>query len=111
MRAPVGAALTILALLGACGETRRSLGEDCLKAGDCLSGVCSQLQCSAAPQLRDGSSASPADAAPDPAMFSDASAAADSADARDAVDAAPDAAPADTGAGEAAADLDARSER
>lgn len=28
-----------------CMETRRSLGEDCLKDGDCLSGVCSQLRC------------------------------------------------------------------
>jgi hypothetical protein len=35
-------------LTGACMETRRSLGEDCLKDGDCLSGVCAQFLCAAA---------------------------------------------------------------
>jgi hypothetical protein len=34
-------------------ETRRSLGEDCLKNDDCLSGVCSQLHCAASPPLID----------------------------------------------------------
>jgi hypothetical protein len=29
----------------ACMETRRSLGEDCLKDSDCVSGICSQLHC------------------------------------------------------------------
>jgi hypothetical protein len=30
-------------------ETRRSLGEDCLKDDECLSGVCSQLRCAEPP--------------------------------------------------------------
>lgn len=37
----------------ACMETRRSLGDDCLKDSDCLSGVCSQLHCAAAPPTID----------------------------------------------------------
>jgi hypothetical protein len=40
-------------LAGACMETRRSLGEDCLKDSDCLSGVCAQLVCAAAPPTTD----------------------------------------------------------
>jgi hypothetical protein len=38
---------------GACMETRRSLGEECLKDSDCLSGVCAQLVCVAAPSTTD----------------------------------------------------------
>jgi hypothetical protein len=43
-------ALIIVLLAGAlaanaCMETRRALGEDCLKDSDCLSGTCSQLRC------------------------------------------------------------------
>jgi hypothetical protein len=34
--------------------TSRGLGEDCLKDQDCLSGICSQLKCAAAPPLIDG---------------------------------------------------------
>jgi hypothetical protein len=54
-RGAVGAAvvLAVLALL-ACAETRRPLGEDCLKNGDCLSGVCAGLRCASAPPLLDG---------------------------------------------------------
>jgi hypothetical protein len=52
------------ALLGnACLETRRSLGEDCLKDGDCQSGVCSQLRCAAAPPTTDTKSEIARDAA------------------------------------------------
>ncbi|MGA7124443.1 MAG: hypothetical protein WBY94_30355 [Polyangiaceae bacterium] len=40
-------------LFGGCVETRRSLGEDCLKDDDCLSGVCSQLVCAALPPTID----------------------------------------------------------
>jgi hypothetical protein len=40
-------------LSSACVETRRSLGEDCLKDDDCLSGVCSQLFCAALPPTID----------------------------------------------------------
>ncbi|MDP9001140.1 MAG: hypothetical protein M3O46_13650 [Myxococcota bacterium] len=42
-----------LALESACMETRRSLGEDCLKNDDCLSDVCSQLHCAASPSVID----------------------------------------------------------
>jgi len=45
--------LVVLALIGACVQTKRSLGEDCLKNEDCLSGICSQLQCAAEPPLLD----------------------------------------------------------
>jgi hypothetical protein len=34
-------------------ETQRSLGEDCLKDEDCLSGICSQLVCAALPPTID----------------------------------------------------------
>ncbi|HEY8040959.1 MAG TPA: hypothetical protein VIF15_14235 [Polyangiaceae bacterium] len=40
-------------LAGACGDMRRSLGEDCLKSQDCLSGICSQLHCAVAPPTTD----------------------------------------------------------
>lgn len=42
-----------LACGDACMETRRSLGEDCLKNDDCLSGICSQLHCAASPPIID----------------------------------------------------------
>ncbi len=42
-----------IVLASACVETRRSLGEDCLKDDDCLSGVCSQLFCAALPPTID----------------------------------------------------------
>ncbi|MEI7894894.1 MAG: hypothetical protein WCI05_17485 [Myxococcales bacterium] len=45
----------VLTLAAACAELRRSLGEECLKDDDCLSGICSQLQCVAAPPMLDGS--------------------------------------------------------
>jgi hypothetical protein len=40
--------LVAVGFAGACAETRRTIGEDCLKSQDCLSGVCSQLVCVAA---------------------------------------------------------------
>ncbi len=46
-------ALLLLLVLGACTESRRTIGEDCLKADDCLSGVCSSQKCTAAPPLLD----------------------------------------------------------
>jgi hypothetical protein len=36
-------------LVGSCNEWRRSLGEDCLKDQDCLSGICSQFHCGTVP--------------------------------------------------------------
>jgi hypothetical protein len=48
------ASLAAFAVLAAgCMETRRSLGDDCLKNDDCLSGVCSQLRCASAPPTID----------------------------------------------------------
>ncbi|MBV9945510.1 MAG: hypothetical protein JOZ69_01525 [Myxococcales bacterium] len=49
---PVGAVAGAL-LLGGCVETRRALGESCLKNTDCLSGICSQLRCDVLPPLTD----------------------------------------------------------
>jgi hypothetical protein len=43
-----------MALAGACVQVQRALGEDCLKDQDCLSGICSQLQCAASPPLLNG---------------------------------------------------------
>ena len=67
-------ALLLMALLAACSETRRSLGEDCLKDGDCLSGICSQLRCASPPRLLDGAIAPlPADATAAPVDAGDGS--------------------------------------
>jgi hypothetical protein len=49
----VPAVLVGLALAAGCAETRRELGSACLKSEDCLSGICSQLVCTAAPPLID----------------------------------------------------------
>ena len=40
-------------LAAACAETKRALGDACLKSEDCLSGICSQLVCAAAPPTTD----------------------------------------------------------
>src|SRR6185295_13230863 len=40
-----------VAVLVACGETRRPIGDECLRDEDCLSGVCAARVCSAAPSL------------------------------------------------------------
>jgi hypothetical protein len=48
--------LTLFAAIvqeGACLETRHSLGADCLRDGDCISGVCTQLRCAASPPTTD----------------------------------------------------------
>jgi uncharacterized membrane protein YgcG len=49
----VVAGIGALSLAYACAETKRSLGDECLKDQDCLSGICSQLVCAAAPPLID----------------------------------------------------------
>jgi len=60
-------------------QTRRAVGDDCLKDDDCLSGICSQLRCAAAPPTIDAqvvaeAAAGPSsDAAPDEASPEDAS--------------------------------------
>jgi hypothetical protein len=43
--------LVAVGALSACQETRRTLGDACLKSEDCLSGICTQLVCTAAPPL------------------------------------------------------------
>jgi len=49
----VMAGIAALSLAYACAETKRSLGDECLKSEDCLSGICSQLVCAAAAPLID----------------------------------------------------------
>ena len=44
----------LAAAAGSCSESRLSLGESCLRDEDCLSGVCAQQYCVAAPPLLDG---------------------------------------------------------
>ncbi len=39
----------------ACGETRRPIGDECLRNEDCLSSVCAARSCVAAPTLVNGS--------------------------------------------------------
>lgn len=68
--------LAAVGLAGACAETRRSVGEDCLKSQDCLSGICSQLVCIASPPTTDVQADAnvPEEAAPAEAGPSDAGA-------------------------------------
>jgi hypothetical protein len=56
----VGMGLALL-WLAACGETRRPIGEECLRSDDCLSGVCSARTCVAAPGLVIGAGPPPPD--------------------------------------------------
>jgi hypothetical protein len=52
--------------IASCAELRGSVGDDCLKDQDCLSGVCTQLRCAAAPSvLEAGLPASEASTLPD----------------------------------------------
>ncbi len=44
----------VAAVAVSCAETRRGLGEECLKSDDCLSGICAGQRCVAAPPLLDG---------------------------------------------------------
>ena len=53
MRDVVGWVVT-LGILVACGETRRPIGDECLRNDDCLSGVCSARSCVPAPPLKVG---------------------------------------------------------
>ena len=94
--AVVAAVLAMVGLAAACAESRRSLGAQCLKSQDCLSGICSQFACAAAPPTIDAEenaeaaspeAAPPADAGAETGL--DASAASDGEDA-EAVEAAGD---------------------
>lgn len=52
-------------LLGlACGETRRPIGDECLRSEDCLSGYCASRTCVAAPALVNGGLGPPPDETP-----------------------------------------------
>jgi hypothetical protein len=51
----VAVLLSLGAIIVACGEDRRGIGEDCLRDDDCLSGVCLAQRCAAPPPLTDGS--------------------------------------------------------
>lgn len=55
----VGAALAVLGVFAACSLTPRANGEGCLKSEDCLSGLCVQSQCRAAPTLLDAETDGP----------------------------------------------------
>lgn len=63
-----GALLTLATLavlaVAACGETRRPIGEECLRGEDCLSDVCSSRTCVAAPPLVNVSTGPPPDETP-----------------------------------------------
>ena len=71
MRACAPCAVALVAALVGCAETRRSLGEACLKDDGCASGTCSAGQCVARPPVLDAeapaldASAPPMDAEPD----------------------------------------------
>ena len=54
-----GAALVI-----ACGESRRPIGEECLRDEDCLSNFCAARSCVSAPALVQGASDPPDDQEP-----------------------------------------------
>jgi hypothetical protein len=45
--------LCVLGVGGACTQELRPNGQECLKDGDCLSGVCANFVCVAAPPLLD----------------------------------------------------------
>lgn len=52
------------AIVSACGETRRPIGEECLRDEDCLSGVCAARLCVSAPTLVTGAGDPPSDEEP-----------------------------------------------
>ncbi|MFO0735043.1 MAG: hypothetical protein U0270_04155 [Labilithrix sp.] len=52
------------ALVVACGESRRPIGDECIRNEDCLSSVCAARLCAPAPQLVTGASNPPPDEEP-----------------------------------------------
>ena len=52
------------ALVSACGESRRPIGEECLRNEDCLSNFCAARSCVSAPALVTGASDPPDEAEP-----------------------------------------------
>lgn len=67
-------ALFVLGVVAACGETRRPIGDECVRDEDCLSGVCSARTCVSAPPLKVGASGPTKDEEPDIPDASDAAA-------------------------------------
>ena len=53
------------ALVFACADTKRILGEECIKSDDCQSGICTGQKCTAAPPILDHDASLTSDAAPD----------------------------------------------
>lgn len=51
--------LAVCALTAACGESRRPIGEECVRNEDCLSDVCAARSCVSAPTLVTGASGRP----------------------------------------------------
>ena len=47
------------AFLLACGESRRPIGDECIRNEDCLSDVCAARMCASAPRLVTGASNPP----------------------------------------------------
>lgn len=56
--------LALVAVALACGETRRPIGDECLRDDDCLSGACANRTCVSAPTLVTGVAGSPPDEEP-----------------------------------------------
>ena len=51
--------VVLLSVVLACGESRRPIGDECIRNEDCLSDVCAARVCSPAPQLVTGASNPP----------------------------------------------------
>ena len=81
------AAGAVGALVASCTASRGSIGADCLKDEDCISGVCAELTCAASPTYLDGE----ANLEPDAEASADGEEAADAPTTDVAVEAAPDA--------------------
>ncbi len=66
-RAPLRAFVagaSVAFVLAACGETRRPIGDECLRDDDCLSGACANRTCVSAPTLVTGAAGGPPDETP-----------------------------------------------
>jgi hypothetical protein len=98
-----GLVATVLALGSACTELRGSIGDDCLKNQDCLSGVCSELHCAPQPPLLDAAYAPTIDAGVDATLEGGAKDGSVDAPPADATPPPPEDAPAEVG--EAAPDV------
>ena len=68
----IGCVLVVLGVVAACGETRRPIGDECVRDEDCLSGTCSARTCVSAPPLKVGTSGPTKDEEPDIPDASDA---------------------------------------